>query len=123
MQEEQIFFFPTNKFSNKIRRDLGRYSTLFSEDFNPSGKEQLLFLAFFDSIFYDFCRIFNNAALLLFLRQPLLHRNSRHKYRLQSCLKRFLHLYSFISHKYFVLAVGGISYGGYFNLFSGTKRL
>ena len=39
------FSFPTNKLSKKIWTDLGKYSQFFSEDFIPSGEEQLLLLA------------------------------------------------------------------------------
>ena len=39
------FSFPTTKLSKEVRRHLGGYSTFFSEDFIPSGKEQLLLLA------------------------------------------------------------------------------
>ena len=38
------FTFPTTKLSKKVRRDIGRYSTFFPEDFIPSGEEQLLSL-------------------------------------------------------------------------------
>ena len=38
MLEEQIFSFPTNKLSKKICRDLGKYSTIFPDDSNPSGE-------------------------------------------------------------------------------------
>ena len=34
--------------------------------------------------------------------------------------KGFLHLYSFTLHKYYVLAVGAVSYGDYVNYFSGA---
>ena len=32
------FSFPTNKLSKKICRDLGKYSTIFPDDSNPSGE-------------------------------------------------------------------------------------
>ena len=32
------FSIPTNKLSKKICRDLGKYSTIFPDDSNPSGE-------------------------------------------------------------------------------------
>ena len=128
MQEGQFFLFQQTYIciSKKIRRDLGKYSTIFFRGLYFIRKIAAIIIGiqFLHIIFDHFSSRFNNAALLLFLCQlPPAHKqkqNLRHEYRLLSCLKRFLHLYSNTSHKYYVSVVGVISYDDYFNYFSAT---
>ena len=106
------FSFLTNKLSKKICTDLGKYSQFFSEDFIPSGEEHLLLLASNSFIvFFMILTVVCIAPVLL-----LIPTNIETKTPFETWIqievmsnKGFLHLYSFTSHKYYVLAVGAIS--------------
>ena len=112
-----------NKLSKKIWSDLGKYSQFFSEDFIPSGEEQLLLMA--SNSFIEFFMILTIVCIapVLLLTPANIETKTPFETWIQIGVmsnKGFLHLYSFTSHKYYVLAVGAITYGGCVNYFSGA---